>query len=226
MFSLTASAQAAEPEDGWWWDPAASGMGLNLEVQGQTLLIAYFDEIDGVRVAYNGVCTLVDSECTSALLEGTRPTDVTIRLRFPENSLTGTAHIAGRLYAITRFEFNPPIEPLGLIGRWDTVVLGVNDGANASDTLILRRAVTLNDGSMGVEGTRQSDGHVVIVQYFPNDDEYVVLIDEDANATVAFVLDRDNGLNQLSGSYVVVDQAGSPLSEHFPARWHRVDHRP
>lgn len=41
------SAQAA-PENGWWWNPAQSGRGFSIEVQGDTMFVAgYFYEDDG-----------------------------------------------------------------------------------------------------------------------------------------------------------------------------------
>lgn len=46
--ALYAGVVAAEPENGWWWNPNESGRGYFIEMRGGTLYISgYFYEGDG-----------------------------------------------------------------------------------------------------------------------------------------------------------------------------------
>src|SRR3954471_10662186 len=48
LFSLAVPLAQAAPENGWWWNPAESGRGFFLEVQGPRMFLSgYFYADDG-----------------------------------------------------------------------------------------------------------------------------------------------------------------------------------
>ena len=39
--NLYAGSSHAAPENGWWWNPAQSGRGFSIEVQGDTMFLGF-----------------------------------------------------------------------------------------------------------------------------------------------------------------------------------------
>lgn len=57
-----------DPEGGWWWNPAESGRGFNLEIQGNTLGIAMFVyNTSGDPEWYTGTGTIADNQFSATL---------------------------------------------------------------------------------------------------------------------------------------------------------------
>lgn len=64
LLLLATGAQAADPESGWWWNPAEPGRGWFLELQGGRLFVAAFNYADGGRSDWT--VALMDADASGA----------------------------------------------------------------------------------------------------------------------------------------------------------------
>jgi hypothetical protein len=74
IWALCSSSHAANNYQDWWWNPAQSGMGLNVGQQNDTLFVAWFNYGDDTRASFltmGGV--LSGNTLTGPLLRNTGP---------------------------------------------------------------------------------------------------------------------------------------------------------
>lgn len=216
------NAFAAVPENGWWWNPAKSGTGYNIESQNNTVFVATFiyDEA-GHPVWYSGsgrlntndvvTLKLMHSEGGSCL--GCAYTPATamdsghlLTLTFDTES-TATVNLDGVTSQIERFNFNYGSGAQRLIGIWAIVLAAPPDmGLGMSDTIGFASAS--GDNAIGF---RMSDTSVPVVAKFQESGKtktYLAFTPISTNQDlVIFFIFR--GLNQIGGLAAVVNANAS-----------------
>lgn len=221
IFSLNVSA--VEPAPGWWWDPLQVGTGLNIELQNDTLLVAYFAEEFGVRVAYEAVCTFDGVGCSGGLTEGGDETGINFSFSFPSNAVTGSATIDGFTFPIERFllGFNSP-RPNDMLGVWVATVF--EGPLTIGERLVLDTLTTFNDGSPSVEGFRDGTNQEASMGFAAK--LYTVVVEDGPNRFVVYELDSDSGINLLTGEQYFIDGAGAQVSDRIEASFARFQQQP
>src|SRR5699024_7540589 len=130
---LTRSAFAVTPENGWWWNPAESGRGFNIETQRDTLFVAtYVYDQKGNPIWYTGSGELDENSTLITQLflsEGgacigcpyqvptTTEAGIPITLQFTSRG-EGTVLWQGETIPIQRFNFKVGEGPEKLLGKW------------------------------------------------------------------------------------------------------------
>src|SRR5450756_293749 len=65
-----ATAALVEPDNGWWWNPAESGSGYSIELQGNQIFMgAYLYETSGVATWYVSALTRQSSSAYSGAMQ-------------------------------------------------------------------------------------------------------------------------------------------------------------
>lgn len=211
---LHAPAIAVEPENGWWFSPEKELTGLQLELQDGLLLIGYYTEINGSRVAYNGGCEFDGANCSGALLEGIEPTGIPFSLSFPEDGVSGTALIDGEMLPIQRFEYAWQAPPVNLRGVW---VMSIRAGTIYTGEGLVLSDIEDDGGETVLTGVRDGTERRAVALYNPDDDSYVIAVDDSPNSINLYTLEQRLGVNTLTGTIVITDKNGQPQTATFSA---------
>lgn len=137
LLFLAVPAHAVMPESGWWWYPAESGRGFNLEIQDNVVVMsAYVYEADGRPVWYLAIGTLQNSRFSATLDryeggqcigcpyddepdpgEGAGP----VEIRFSSSTRGELTWNDGETVPIRRHNFNLGDQITLMLGRWQMV---------------------------------------------------------------------------------------------------------
>lgn len=143
--SLGAAQPSLQPEDGWYFNPQEPGYGLNLELQGGTLLVALFIyRADGSAVWYNAfgpfdaaagqfsgdLVAFSGGPCltcgyTLANPQAKRPGTISLSVRDPAHI---EVTVEGRQFGASRFTLGDANGLNRLLGEWLLVATTPNDG--------------------------------------------------------------------------------------------------
>jgi hypothetical protein len=175
---LSAQSAFAAPENGWWWNPAESGRGFNIETQDRTVFIATFVyEKAGNPIWYSGTGKLNASDTVTATLmrsDGgqciscahTEPTSSDgagpITIKFTSQS-TGIVTWSGGTTNIERFNFALGNKTEQLLGEWALMLEDSSSPIYEGELLAL--TIINSDGT--AEGTRTGDaaGHFRVIHF-------------------------------------------------------------
>ena len=223
---LPGPARAMLPETGWYWNPAESGRGFNIEVQDDKLFAAIFAyEPDGTPAWYvTGGRMSTDRSYTGALYRTsggqcigcayagspslTPRGNITVTFTTPENAVVTALGVS---MSVQRHDFSDTnlFNPGALYGEWSTTegdpVLPIYFG----DRLIFNQLYTASDGTLYGSGYRtgnsarttlgrcQSRGLCVVAFSFSStSDEYY---------TFSF-----HGFGRMEGLLQILPRGGTP----------------
>lgn len=156
-------AGAFTPESGWWWNPAESGRGFNLEIQDDVVFMSvYAYEEDGRPVWYLAIGTLQNDrfsatldrfqngQCIGCDYEGEPDSEVgfagPVEIRFDTSTQGELTWNGGETVPIQRHNFFLGDEIDLMLGRWQMVtdVSGISDDVDPffGDVLVFDRDTT------------------------------------------------------------------------------------
>ena len=214
LFLQSTATYAVEPENGWWFSPDKEFTGLQLELQDNMLLVGYYTEINGSRVAYNGGCEFDGISCHGELLEGLEPTGIAFSFSFPDDGVTGTALIDGEMLPIQRFEYAWQAPPVNLRGIW---IMSIRNGPVYTGEGLVLSTIEEDGGETILSGVRDGTDRRAVAFYDEDDDSYVIAVDDSDDSINLYTLRQTLGVNTLSGTIVITDKSGEPVSGTFSA---------
>jgi hypothetical protein len=192
------SAFAITPENGWWWNPAQSGTGYNIETQNGTVFIATFVyDKAGNPVWYSGASQIdVDDTVSISLLQSDggpclgciyappQTVDSGYQLKITFSSVsTATVSLGGVDTKIERFNFNLGNGPEQMLGVWIVSMISQFNRLGFSDTMVYRSvsdgmasgARAANNGGVSVAGPIADSGYYLSLTITPNDTKVACL---------------------------------------------------
>lgn len=218
---------AITPENGWWYNPAESGKGFNIEVQRDTVFIATFvyDET-GTPIWYSGSGKLKDSTVTLTLLrfDGgqcidctyTKPTSskavgpVTVHFT---SETSGTLSWQGETVPIERFNFALGGGLERLLGEW-VITIGSPSFPMYLGARLTYREVSISDGkryAMGSVSGSPSNPSSVSVFEDPQATGYQYLgMSNSSDSYYNYYAYSFTGLNKITGKTVIMKKTVSP----------------
>jgi hypothetical protein len=172
LIANMAFAATITPENGWWWNPAASGRGFNIETQNNTVFVATFvyDQA-GHPIWYSGSGQLDDNStltthlmiseggpCIGCPYQAPTITDagIPITLQFTSRE-QGSISWQGETVPIQRFNFQFGKEVQKLLGRW--MLIQYNEGAG--NLIYGGNQVILNEITAGGEVSGLIDNKII-----------------------------------------------------------------
>jgi hypothetical protein len=226
LFSVQ-SAFAITPENGWWWNPAESGRGFNIETQDRTVFIATFVyQNNGSPIWYSGSGQLNASSTVTANLQRsdggqcigcphTSPTTsngagpITVRFTSPS---TGVVTWSGGTTNIERFNFALGNNLEQLLGEW---VLTQGDpsfpvyfGERLTFTSIESNGAA-NGNRISANGARTGTTRLLMAAPFDAPVKgywYFAMLDSSTDYNAQFLFNLV-GLNKIEGIYAVTDKS-------------------
>lgn len=223
---MTHTASAITPANGWWWNPAEPGRGLNLEMQRGKVFIAVFvyDE-QGSPVWYSGAGELKDSAVTVPLqrYDGgqcpgcayTAPDSgdvatVTIKFSSPTH---GILTWSGGSVKIERFNYALGKGLERLLGEW-AITIGSPSSTTYFGERLAYREVNTTDGMRVVNGSVSGDpGNWSTVSAFSNPEtagyQYLGIVNS-STPYYDFYAFSFAGLNKIIGKTVTLKKTTLP----------------
>jgi hypothetical protein len=231
---ISISAQAIKPVDGFYWDPTSSGRGLTIEVQKNTLVVAFYayddsnigrwylgsGPYDSNASVFNGHWDAYDGgQCAGCAY--TSPTINTGESKgaFTINFLSwqkARMTWAGGTTNLERFNFSYPSPNSYIQGTWvttefiDTLAIG--------EKTIFMGETFINDGTEFVQGSlfgslsRPAVGSLIEVDPADGENIYGILLDSSSSFYRYYVYKANkNKFAGLSYLYLKTEQPGSGL---------------
>lgn len=139
------SAFAVTPENGWWWNPAESGRGFNIETQNKTMFITIYvygqagdpiwysgsGQLDAKGILATPLFISKDGQCIGCPYQAPTTTDAGIPVTFHFTSPgEGSILWQGETVPIQRFNFKAGKGVEKLLGEW---VLITKEPGNVGD---------------------------------------------------------------------------------------------
>lgn len=218
---LPGGAFALQPDSGWWYNPAESGRGFNIEFQGDNIFVAAFiyDEA-GRQIWYSGGGAIDNNSWSGQLTRFqngqclhcvyTSPDVLAMSgpfsIRFTSHE---TAQVEWEGVAVSlerfRFGFSGAIEDY--LGEW---VLASDQGPDVGAHIAYVLVDTIEGRRVAV-GSRLFDEERVAIAFFESND-LVVAVEVSSTLMDFFVFPLEaGGFNNFYGRYWL-DQQGQPLT--------------
>lgn len=222
---FAARAVAMLPESGWYWNPAESGRGFNVEVQDNKLFVSGFvyDASGNPQWFVSGGVMSSDREYsgTAYATAGGQclgcayraPTNVafgTLTLSFA-NEQTATLTLNGSAVALQReqfgYDFSSATQPL--LGEWATTEGDKGFGLYFGERLTLSGTMTTNSGTVA-SGTRTGgSSNAVVGVHDPSTGSWAMLLDSSLSYYKFYVFNFV-GLNRIEGNVSTYLKGSTP----------------
>jgi hypothetical protein len=222
---FSCNALAIIPENGWWWNPAESGRGFNLEVQDNLLFFASFAyDASGNPAWYTaGGPMTSDRDWTAQLVVTSHGQCFGCAYVDPVRTVVGTATlhftspqkavltVNGTSIAVQRFDFwqNNAI-PDGMAGEWSAVI-GASSDVYDGERIDYTQKRTEASGTY-MSGFRQGSdagSNLAIVLYNQGQGQWVALLDSSSTFYRLFVF-TTAGFDRVEGNFWVYPKGGNP----------------
>lgn len=230
--ALSSPGYAIDPENGWWWNPAESGRGFNIEVQHDTVFIATFIyDAAGNPEWFSGGGQLVNDRWDGDLqrFEGgqcpscsyTPPSaagTLSFAITFTDTS-AARVQMGSRTIDIERFPFAFDGSVDDFLGAWSVVSRPgfLTDG----EFLVFTGHITLDNGAPALAGVRGDTSRPAVLSRV-NDDVLLVLLDS-STSFYKWWLVTPAGFNRLAGEFWLQEKSEavpSPGTGDLSV-WHR-----
>lgn len=230
------------PVDGWWWDPAQSGRGFNIEMQDDVMFISAFHfRPDGSPVWWIAAGHYDDSTgemtghfdeyaggqcpgCPHTDSERTEGAGSPVRIEFT-SPVTAVLHWDGETIPLSRMYWAYDLNNLSsfLFGEFHFTsgALGIYFG----DRIYFNDTYTAADGSRYVSGRVRegSSGRIALARYDAETGLFAILLDSSTSYYKFFAFDMTKDrLEGLAWTFLKTDQ---PDGSGLPFIGHRVASR-
>ena len=220
------NAWAILPDNGWYWNPAESGRGLNIEIQNNILFAAGFvyDNVgDPIWVTtggpmssdhtYSGAVILTSGgQCIGCMYRAPTVSNIgNITITFP-TSLTAVVNVDGTILNLQREQFGLDFSNTAtpLLGEWATTEGSEDFPVYFGERLDLVTTVNSSSG-LGAGGWRAGDtSHLVAGIYVPAAGAWGLLLDSSTSFYKQYTF-TFNGFNQIVGVESTYPKGGSPV---------------
>ena len=232
---LAGAAHAVLPDGGWYWNPAESGRGFNIEIQDNILFVAGFIyDAQGKPIwlvsggpmssdrTYTGQLfqTPIGGQCIGCFYPGA-PVEVdagTISITF--NGTNATILVNGTAIAAERMQFGLDFTSVAqpLLGEW-SIVQGDTTFPVYFGERIRFTAMQVSQGQLAAVGSRAGSAISIAVGYFvPALGKWVVLLDS-STSYYRFYVFSFPGFDRIEGDSYLYKKTESPtLSSPFVAQ--------
>jgi len=215
LSAMAGRAQAITPENGWWWNPNASGSGYNIEVQDNVLAMsAYVFEPSGAPVyyisaglmssdrTYSGSLDLVSGgQCIGCAYKP--PTTASIghiAVQF-DSASTGTLSInGGAAIPIQRLAYSLNMtSPYAMLGEWALIRGSASFPVYSGERIQLGATYrSTSDGALYASGNRSgSTPDVALTRQDTNGRWYMIL--DSSTSYYQYFEFGFSGLNAIEG---------------------------
>ena len=224
---VAAPANALLPDNGWYWNPAESGRGFNIEVQNNLLFMAAFvydSQGNAIWLVTGGpmssdhtyvgdVYQTSGGQCLGCAYLGD-PTETkygTASITFTSGT-TAVISINGAAVSVQReefgFDFSNPATPL--LGEWATTEGGPTIPVYFGDRITLDSAQALSSGLTAV-GNRSGDlSRSAVAAYIPASGQWAILLDSSTSFYTIYTFNFV-GFNTIDGFESTYLKGTSPV---------------
>jgi hypothetical protein len=213
FFAFIGRVEAITPENGWWWNPAASGTGYNIEIQDNVMALSvYTFDPSGAPLYYisagvmsgdrnyNGVLTLVSGgQCIGCPYKPPSQVSVgTVSVQF-SNTSTGSISInGGAAVPMQRLAYRFDMSShTSLFGEW-ALVEGTKDFPVYFGERVTLSLTYTSGGVLYAAGNRSGSESRVALATSMADGSWIILLDSSTNYYTAYNF-KYSGLNTIEG---------------------------
>ena len=231
LLFLTGQAHAISPENGWWWNPNASGTGYNIEIQDNILAVStYVFDPAGAPFyyisaglmsndkSYTGSLDLVSGgQCIGCPYKApTRATVGTLSLYFSSPTNATLSINGGATIPIERLAFGiNTAAPYKMLGEWAFI-----DGSSLfpvyfGERIKFNSTSTSTDGSLFAAGSRSGSSSNTAVSSITSSGKWSLLLDS-SSSYYKYCTYTFTGLNTIEGTSWTFLKSSAPTGSGLP----------
>ena len=225
-FALVRPAAAMLPDSGWYWNPAQSGRGFNIEIQDNLLFMAAFAyDAEGQPTWYvaggpmssdrsfsGRASRVTGGPCFGCPYTAPGVTDAgSVSVVFGDEG-SAMVTILGESIAVRRQDFaNLTLNPDALYGEWSTTEGDPAFPIYFGERISLGAPFTSNAGETYASGRLSggSSSRVALGRYDPSLGAWLLLLDSSTNYYHLYRF-RFTGLNRIEGTDWLYEKTGNP----------------